>query len=263
MAQSVGQIQYELYYDGVRMTTNGKDNFPLTSIARHEHSDLRKALKALKPDETHEWRSTGGTNMVVRCVQNAPEKPLISPFIASSFKHLDITDATRQQVKAKCPSFGLSSYGYDIRPGRHWSVLKHVPGRIVSTIEESGPEFLKPADYLENIEADFIDIPPGGCALGVSMERMAMPDNVTAVCMAKSTLARLFLEAAVTPLEASWSGFITLEFFNKSPNTIRLYAGVGVMQICFHVSNERCMVSYEDRGGKYQDQPAVPVPGTF
>jgi dCTP deaminase len=201
--------------------------------------------------------------MTFKCVADTPISPLISPYISSSVKHLDVTDETLATVLVKCPSFGSSSYGYDIRPASVWKRMRHVPGGIVSTIAETGPNILKPEDYSENIEAPYIDIPSMGAVLGVSMERICMPNNVTAVCMAKSTLARLFLEAAVTPLEAGWSGYITLEFFNKSPNTIRLWGGIGAMQLCFHVSNERCLVSYEDRGGKYQNQPAIPVAGAF
>ena len=81
--------------------------------------------------------------------------------------------------------------------------------------------------------------------------------------MAKSTLARMGLVAYVTPLEAGWEGYVTLEISNFSPNTIRLYAGIGIMQLLFHIGNEPCMVSYADRAGKYQDQPAEPVPGAF
>ena len=172
--------------------------------------------------------------------------PMIAPFERESVNKLVIDG-----VERKIPSYGLSSYGYDIRLGRNFKIFKVMPG----VVDMLNP----PADLCaEENDVTSIVVPPLGMVLGVSVEKISMPRNVTATCMAKSTLARLGLSAQVTPLEAGWSGFITLEIFNMTQNAVRLYSGIGIMQLTFHES-EQCDVSYADRGGKYMDQPASPV----
>lgn len=91
------------------------------------------------------------------------------------------------------------------------------------------------------------------------MERLKLPRDVSAICMEKSTLARVGLTCTVTPLEAEWSGYITLELHNKTPYAIRLTPGMGICQVQFFKGDRPCAVSYEDRNGKYQDQPPHPV----
>lgn len=193
--------------------------------------------------------------------------PMITPFTDKSVNTLLIDGAER-----KIPSYGLSSYGYDISLGRNFKIIKKlrpireeiqlelqhgyttVPGEPTIVDMLSPPENL----YEELVDRDSIVIPPHGMVLGVSKEHITMPRNVTATCMAKSTLARMGILADVTPLEAGWSGWITLEIFNKTPNHVRLYSGIGIMQLVFHES-EQCDVSYADRGGKYMNQLSIPV----
>lgn len=193
--------------------------------------------------------------------------PLIVPFTDKSINTLLIDG-----VERKIPSYGLSSYGYDISLGRNFKIIKKLSSlREEARLERQNgysivPEdpaivdMLSPPDnlYEELVDKNSIVIPPYGMVLGVSKEHISMPRNVTATCMAKSTLARMGILADVTPLEAGWSGWITLEIFNKTPNYIRLYSGIGIMQLVFHES-EQCDVSYADRGGKYMKQPDVPV----
>ena len=177
---------------------------------------------------------------------------MITPFFESSNNKIQYRDK-----EIKVPSYGLSSYGYDIRLGRNFKVMdgRTRPGiNIIDPALNNHDEF-----YTDVNDVDSLVLQPGCFALGVSMERISMPDNVTAVCMAKSSLARMALSLSVTPIEASWSGFITLEIHNLSPHPVLLYAGMGAMQLIFHEGEERPMVTYADRGGKYQDQPAVPV----
>lgn len=178
------------------------------------------------------------------------KKPMIVPYHESSISHTD---------GMKHPSFGSSSYGYDIRIGRNFKILKspQSPNDLIDT--RSGV----PEHFWTNVEADNIIIQPGQCVLGHSEERVSVPRDVSVVCMAKSTIARIFLQACVTPLEAGWEGYITIELFNPTCYPIRLWAGDGIMQMLFIKGDQPCDVSYADRGGKYQNQEKAPVPSRF
>lgn len=182
--------------------------------------------------------------------------PLVYPFFNQSVSTLEY----RGKV-GKCPSFGLTSYGYDIRLGNKFKIChgKHTPGKRhlldFLTCDDTPNE-----DHLwEEIEADAIDLLPDQFMLAVSMEWVNMPNNAIATCMQKSSLARKGNAAFVTPLEPGWRGYITLEIKNDTEVTQRLYAGMGIMQLGFEEGDERCEVSYADRGGKYMNQGAVPV----
>lgn len=183
--------------------------------------------------------------------------PMIEPFFSESVKTM-VLDG--QEVKI--PSYGLSSYGYDIRLGRNFKVFKDIgDDRSGEYYVERVADILKdsPDEVLEEFnDMDSIVIPAGSMILGVSMEKITVPDNVLAVCMAKSTLARMGIEAKVTPLEPGWSGYVTLEIANDTPNPIRIYSGIGIMQLMFF-KGDPCKTTYKDRGGKYLNQPYLPV----
>jgi dCTP deaminase len=153
----------------------------------------------------------------------------------------------------KLISYGLGSAGYDIRLSiadfrvcqpleRGWVVDPKNIGRVYEQIEVSS-----------DANGVFFVIPAQGYALGVSMEEFNMPSNVLGICLGKSTYARSGIVLNTTPLEPGWKGFLTLEFFNGSPNPVRLYAGEGVAQVLFFQA-EGVGVSYADRAGKYQGQ---------
>ncbi|MEL6136749.1 MAG: dCTP deaminase, partial [Cyanobacteria bacterium J06628_6] len=99
-------------------------------------------------------------------------------------------------------------------------------------------------------------LPAHSYGLGVALERLAMPDNITTICIGKSTYARCGIIANLTPAEAGWRGYLTLEFSNSSSADCRIYANEGVVQLLF-LEGEPCQVSYEARNGKYQDQPEM------
>ncbi len=216
--------------------------------------------------------------------------PMIEPFFA---------EIKRVDGERKIPSFGLSSYGYDVRLGDTFyfytasqkaladctqsllltpftaTQLDYVdnngnPGvavyhsaknveaqraTVVDIADPSTQHFTK----IENVKS--IDLPPGGFCLGVTMEKINMPRDASVVCMGKSTVARNGVIVIVTPLEAGWSGYVTLEIYNTLPFPVRLYSGMGITQMqFFHDEAEQCDVSYADRGGKYMNQPCEPVP---
>lgn len=208
-----------------------------------QHSPLRPVLDQLLAMNTGETSEIEEGSLTVTC---RARSAIIYPFTKES-----VNTMVYQGKERKIPSYGLSSYGYDIRLGRNFKRIEEVDA-IVDILEP-------PYGLISNaFDLDYIDVPPHGFILGVSHEKITLPRNVTATCMAKSTLARLGLSAQVTPLEAGWSGYVTLEIFNMTPNLVRLYSGIGIMQLIFHES-EQCQTSYSERGGKYMDQPSNPV----
>lgn len=178
------------------------------------------------------------------------DEGMITPYTPDSISRTD---------GSKHPSFGLSSYGYDLRIGGEFRIMQPCQDPTDETqFIDSRKEM--PPNLWKSVKADSLLIQPGECVLGVSMEYLRIPRDILVVCMAKSTFARMFLETTVTPIESSWRGFVTIEMVNKSPRPIRIHAGDGIMQMLFFKGDQPCQISYEDRGGKYQDQPAVPVP---
>jgi dCTP deaminase len=115
------------------------------------------------------------------------------------------------------------------------------------------PANLEPAELHKDETGEFFILPAHSYGLGVAMERLAVPNDVTVVCIGKSTYARIGIIANLTPAEAGWKGHLTLEFSNSSSADCRIYAGEGIVQLLF-LGGEACEISYEDRKGKYQDQ---------
>jgi dCTP deaminase len=150
-------------------------------------------------------------------------------------------------------SYGLSSYGYDIRLSpKDFRVFRHIPGTVVDP-KNFNPANLEPAQLHRDQGGEFFIMPAHSYGLGVALEKLAVPDNVTVLCIGKSSYARTGLIANLTPAEAGWRGHLTLEFSNSSSADCRIYANEGVVQLLF-LLGEPCAVSYEARKGKYQDQ---------
>ncbi len=156
------------------------------------------------------------------------------------------------------PSFGLSSYGYDIRLGPSFKIysadLVFTPNSVID------PRDFKPSLCKEVNEPGSLVIPAGGFVLAESMEAFNIPRDVLVVCVGKSTYARCGLIVNVTPLEPEWKGVLTLELSNTTPLPIRVYAGHGIAQLIFLRADRVCQESYADRKGRYQDQLGVTGP---
>ncbi len=151
-------------------------------------------------------------------------------------------------------SYGLSSYGYDLRLSpAEFRIFKHIPGTVVDP-KNFSPTNLEPAELHTDANGSFFILPAHSYGLGVALEHLAVPENVTVICIGKSTYARTGLIANLTPAEAGWRGHLTLEFSNSSSADCRIYANEGVVQLLF-LEGAPCAVSYETRRGKYQDQP--------
>ncbi|MEO0406106.1 MAG: dCTP deaminase [Cyanobacteria bacterium P01_A01_bin.135] len=151
-------------------------------------------------------------------------------------------------------SYGLSSYGYDIRLSpAEFRIFRHIPGTVVDP-KCFNPDNLIPTELHRDEQGEFFILPAHSYGLGVALEHLSVPDNISVICIGKSTYARCGIIANLTPAEAAWRGHLTLEFSNSSSADCRIYAGEGIVQLLFF-EGEPCEVSYEKRRGKYQDQP--------
>lgn len=155
-------------------------------------------------------------------------------------------------------SYGCSSYGYDLRLSpEDFRIFRHVPGTVVNPKRFSLTN-LEPVALQSDDDGDFFILPAHSYGLGVALERLAIPDSITCLFIGKSTYARCGVIANLTPGEAGWRGHLTLEFSNSSGADCRIYANEGVVQALFF-EGDPCEVTYHDRAGKYQDQPAAVV----
>jgi dCTP deaminase len=150
-------------------------------------------------------------------------------------------------------SYGVSSYGYDVRVGRNFKVFTNVYGALID------PKNFSPAAFVD-IEGDFCIIPPNSFALAETVETFEIPRDVLATCLGKSTYARCGIIVNVTPLEPEWRGKITIEISNTTPLPAKIYANEGIAQILFFRAEAVCKTSYADKKGKYQDQKGLTLP---
>jgi dCTP deaminase len=164
-----------------------------------------------------------------------------------------ITPFADKQVRQGTISYGLSSYGYDIRVAREFKIFTNVNNSIVD------PKAFDPKSFVD-FEGDVCIIPPNSFALGRSVEYFRIPRNVMTITVGKSTYARCGIITNVTPFEPEWEGFVTLEVSNTTPLPAKIYANEGIAQVLFFESDESCLVSYADRQGKYQGQQGIVLP---
>lgn len=150
-------------------------------------------------------------------------------------------------------SYGVSSYGYDVRVGRKYKVFTNVHSAVVDPKNFSDRSFV-------DIEGDYCIIPPNSFALAETVEYIALPRDVIAVCVGKSTYARCGIIVNVTPLEPEWRGRVTIEISNTTPLPAKIYSNEGIAQILFLRADQVCEVSYADKRGKYQDQEGLTLP---
>lgn len=150
-------------------------------------------------------------------------------------------------------SYGLTSYGYDVRVDRKFKVFTNVWG---STVD---PKNFDPKSFVE-VEDDVCIIQPNSFALAETVEYFEIPRDVLAVCMGKSTYARCGIIVNVTPLEPEWRGRVTIEISNTTPLPAKIYAGEGIAQILFLRGVAECRTSYADKDGKYQNQTGLTLP---
>ncbi|MCY3945751.1 MAG: dCTP deaminase [Anaerolineaceae bacterium] len=150
-------------------------------------------------------------------------------------------------------SYGLSSYGYDMRVADEYKVFTNVRSAIVD------PKDFSDASFVDH-QGDICVIPPNSFVLARSMEYFRIPRQVLTLCVGKSTYARCGLIVNVTPLEPEWEGYVTLEISNTTPLPARVYSNEGIAQVIFLESDEACETSYADKRGKYQRQDRLTLP---
>ncbi len=165
---------------------------------------------------------------------------MIKPFAPEQIRHNNI-------------SYGLSSYGYDIRLADEFKIFKGGPRDIVDPKDLDGSLF-------EDFKATFCTIEPNSFVLARSLEYFKIPRNVLGICTGKSTYARIGVIVNVTPLEPGWEGYLTIEISNTSPSPVKVYSNEGIAQVIFFESDPECLVSYSDRKGKYQAQNKITLP---
>jgi dCTP deaminase len=158
-----------------------------------------------------------------------------------------------QQRRPGVISYGVTSYGYDVRLGRKFKVFTNAHCAIVD------PKNFDPRSFID-FEADSCLIPPNSFALAETVEYFEIPRDILCVCLGKSTYARIGIIVNVTPLEPEWRGKITIEISNTTPLPAKVYAGEGIAQILFFRAEAVCKTSYADKQGKYQDQTGLTLP---
>jgi len=168
-------------------------------------------------------------------------------------EHEMIRPFAESQVREGVISYGLSSYGYDLRVADEFKIFTNVNSTIVD------PKRFDPRSFVE-FKGDICIVPPNSFALARSVEYFKIPRTVLTVCVGKSTYARCGIIVNVTPLEPEWEGFVTLEISNTTPLPARVYSNEGLCQIVFFDSDEVCEVSYKDKKGKYQSQQGIVLP---
>lgn len=163
-----------------------------------------------------------------------------------------------EQVSNGCVSYGVSSYGYDIRVGTHFKIMGPQLG---------GNKIIDPKNFDDSVfveihkeKGEACHIPPNSFALAESIETFRIPNDILGICMGKSTLARCGLSVPITPLEPGWEGILTIEVSNTTPLPAKIYAGEGIAQILFIRGAQKCSVSYADKKGKYQHQKGLTLP---
>ena len=159
-------------------------------------------------------------------------------------------------------SYGVSSYGYDVRVGTLFKIFTDVA-------RDGGQAIVDPKTFddrnfitIDTRETgrDHIIIPPNSFALAETVEEFNIPRDVLAICLGKSTYARCGIIVNVTPLEPEWRGKVTIEISNTTPLPAKIYANEGIAQMVFIKADRVCAVSYADKGGKYQDQTGLVLP---
>jgi dCTP deaminase len=170
----------------------------------------------------------------------AGEQRMIEPF-------------TETQVRQGVISYGLSSYGYDVRIANEFKIFTNINHTVVD------PKDFDPRSFVD-VKAEECIIPPNSFALARTVEYFRIPREVIVVCVGKSTYARCGIIVNVTPLEPEWEGIVTLEVSNTTPLPARIYAGEGIAQFLFFEGDEPCETSYADKKGKYQAQKGLTLP---
>src|SRR2546425_3727812 len=175
----------------------------------------------------------------------ATEKRMIEPFVERQVRQLDNGQ--------RAISYGLSSYGYDLRVGDEFKVFTNVFNTVVDPKNFDAKSFV-------DLQAEVCIVPPNSFALARSIEYFRIPRDILTICIGKSTYARCGIIVNVTPFEPEWEGHVMLEISNTTPLPAKIHANEGLAQVLFLRAEQVCQISYADRGGKYQKQRGITMP---
>jgi dCTP deaminase len=179
-------------------------------------------------------------------IEQAEKNQLIKPFEKEQIREVD---------NKKVISYGVSSYGYDVRCANEFKIFTNTFSSVVD------PKNFDEKSFVDIQDSECI-IPPNSFELARTVEYFKIPRSILTLCLGKSTYARCGIIVNVTPLEPEWEGHVTLEFSNTTNLPAKIYANEGVAQMLFFESDQVCKTSYKDRGGKYQGQTGVTLPKT-
>ena len=157
------------------------------------------------------------------------------------------------QLRPGVISYGVSSYGYDLRVADEYKIFTNVNSRVVDPKNFDAQSFV-------DFTGEICIIPPNSFALARSVEYFRIPRDILTICVGKSTYARCGIIVNVTPFEPEWEGFVTLEISNTTPLPAKIYSNEGLCQVIFFAADETCQVSYRDKAGKYQGQQGITLP---
>jgi dCTP deaminase len=170
-----------------------------------------------------------------------------------SLEHGMIEPFEDRQVRENVVSYGLSSYGYDIRVGDEFKIFTNINNTVID------PKNFDPRSFVD-VRSDVCIVPPNSFALAHTIEYFRIPRDILTICLGKSTYARCGIIVNVTPFEPEWEGTVTLEISNTTPLPAKIYANEGIAQVLFFQGDEPCEVSYADKKGKYLKQRGVTLP---
>ena len=170
-----------------------------------------------------------------------------------ALEHRMIEPFVDRQVREGAISYGVSSYGYDLRGADEFKIFTNVHSAIVD------PKNFDPKSMVD-FKGDICIVPPNSFALARSVEYFRIPRKVLTVCLGKSSYARCGIIVNVTPFEPEWRGFVTLEISNTTPLPAKIYANEGLAQVLFFEADDECEISYADKKGKYQNQKSIALP---
>jgi dCTP deaminase len=222
---------------GAKVTSEGYNGASQPSVAHRDRAG-RHAGRRLGGTPGNEEAMAVKSDRWIR--RMATERRMIEPF-------------SEKQVREGVVSFGLSSYGYDVRIADEFKIFTNINSTIVD------PKSFDPRSFVD-FKGEVCIIPPNSFALARTVEYFRIPRNVIAVCVGKSTYARCGIIVNVTPFEPEWEGIVTLEVSNTTPLPAKIYANEGIAQVLFFESDEPCETSYADKQGKYQRQTKLTLP---
>ena len=240
----------------VQVLPNGDKHYFHQKLDKEELDGLYAAIRNPMRDEDT-VRPALGELRIIKPEEKLDFLPMIDPFVSTQVKlgrgpnveGFDGPTPTHEKVI----SYGVSSYGYDVRCADEFKVFTNMHSTFID------PKNFNPKNYMD-VKGDKCIIPPNSFALARTVEYFRIPRDVLTICLGKSTYARCGIIVNVTPLEPEWEGHVTLEFSNTTTLPAVIYANEGVAQMLFLQSDEECEVSYKDRGGKYQGQTGVTLP---